>query len=101
MLRVQLGFDQGLVEASSKRRCTKSTSCPRPGKALARGWYILNVLTNDGHWYEAVFDDFRTICGILGITRRTRSANAGRERRQAVVLPSTVCSQLIQQGRLS
>ena len=32
MPRVQLGFDQGLVEASSKRRCTKSTSCPRPGR---------------------------------------------------------------------
>ena len=32
MPRVQLGFDQGLVEALSKRRCTKSTSCPRPGR---------------------------------------------------------------------
>ena len=73
-----LGFDQGLVEGFIETTVYEIHELPEAAKAPAQGWYILNVLNNDGHWYEAVFDDFQTICGILGITLRTRSANAGR-----------------------
>ena len=31
-----------------------------------RGGTSSTYPNNDGHWYEAVFDDFRTICGNLG-----------------------------------
>ena len=48
------------------------------GKARARDWYITEVVNNDGWWHQAVFDEFETICGILGITVRTVAVRRGR-----------------------
>ncbi|MCY4119657.1 MAG: antitoxin of toxin-antitoxin stability system [Acidobacteria bacterium] len=42
-------------------------------KAKAREWYIHNVLDRT-NWHETVFNDFETVCGILGITLQTRPA---------------------------
>ena len=38
-------------------------------KESARAWYRETCLEHE--WYDAVFEDFETICGILGITLRT------------------------------
>ena len=38
----------------------------------ARDWYRDNVL-NHTDWHEPVFEDFKTICGILGITLREKA----------------------------
>ena len=35
----------------------------------ARAWYRETCLEHE--WYDAVFDDFETICRILGVTLRT------------------------------
>lgn len=37
----------------------------------ARAWYRETCL--DWDWYDAVFEDFQTICGLLGVTLRTRT----------------------------
>ena len=44
----------------------------KKAKAKARDWYIQNVLVTTPIWHEHVFDDFATICEILGITILTR-----------------------------
>ena len=38
-------------------------------KDRARAWYRECCLDHD--WYDAVYDDFEAICGILGVTLRT------------------------------
>lgn len=42
-----------------------------PAKERARTWYRQSVDHID--WYDAVFDDFEAICGILGVSIATRS----------------------------
>ena len=37
----------------------------------ARAWYRETCL--DWDWYDAVFEDFETVCGLLGVTLRTRA----------------------------
>ena len=36
-------------------------------KEKAREWYIDDVLSSTGIWYDQVFDDFEEMCAILGI----------------------------------
>src|SRR5215831_18203056 len=36
----------------------------------ARSWYRETVFEDD--WYDCVFEDFETICGILGVHLKTR-----------------------------
>ena len=36
----------------------------------ARAWYRDTCLDHD--WYDAVFEDFETVCGLLGVTLRTQ-----------------------------
>ena len=38
-------------------------------KGAARAWYRESCL--DYEWYDLVYEDFQTICGILGVTLRT------------------------------
>ncbi len=38
-------------------------------KEAARAWYRQSCL--DYEWYDFVYEDFQTICGILGVTLRT------------------------------
>ena len=38
-------------------------------KESARAWFRANCLEHE--WYDAVFEDFETICRILGVTLRT------------------------------
>ncbi len=38
-------------------------------KEWARDWYRAGALDHD--WYEFVYDDFETICGILGLRLKT------------------------------
>ena len=40
-------------------------------KDSARAWYRGSCLEHE--WYDAVFEDFKTICRILGVTLRTSS----------------------------
>ena len=42
---------------------------PDTAKEGARAWYRETCL--DHEWYDAVFEDFETICRILGVTLRT------------------------------
>ena len=42
---------------------------PEADREPARSWYREHCL--DHNWYEYVFDDFETICSILGITLHT------------------------------
>ena len=42
---------------------------PEAAKESARAWYRETCLEHE--WYDAVFDDFETICRILGVTLRT------------------------------
>ena len=42
---------------------------PDAHRETARSWYREHCLNH--YWYEYVFDDFETICGILGITLGT------------------------------
>ena len=42
---------------------------PEAAKETARAWYREAGL--DHEWYDAVFEDFETVCGILGVTLRT------------------------------
>ena len=42
---------------------------PEAAKENARAWYRETCLEHE--WYDAVFDDFETICRILGVTLRT------------------------------
>ena len=42
---------------------------PETAKESARAWYRETCL--DHEWYDAVFEDFETICRILGVTLRT------------------------------
>ena len=42
---------------------------PDTAKEQARAWYRGTCLEHE--WYDAVFEDFETICRILGITLRT------------------------------
>ena len=41
---------------------------PDAAKDRARGWYRETCLEHE--WYDAVFEDFEAICGILGVTLR-------------------------------
>ena len=43
----------------------------RTARQRARAWYRDTCL--DWDWYDAVFEDFQTVCGLLGVTLRTRS----------------------------
>ena len=43
---------------------------PEAAKERARAWYRDTCL--DHEWYDAVFEDFGTVCSILGVTLRTR-----------------------------
>ena len=38
-------------------------------KERARAWYRDTCL--DWDWYDTVFEDFETVCGLLGVTLRT------------------------------
>ena len=38
-------------------------------KEAARAWYRESCL--DFEWYDFVYEDFQTICGILGVTLAT------------------------------
>ena len=40
------------------------------GRDKARSWYREAAFDDD--WYDCVFDDFETICGILGVHLKTR-----------------------------
>ena len=42
---------------------------PAEAKDKARDWYRDTGLHDD--WYDCVYEDFETICGILGVTLRT------------------------------
>ena len=42
---------------------------PEAAKESARAWYRETCLEHE--WYDAVFEDFETICRILGVTLRT------------------------------
>ena len=42
---------------------------PDAAKERARAWYRETCL--DHEWYDAVFEDFETVCRILGVTLRT------------------------------
>ena len=42
---------------------------PETAKENARAWYRETCLEHE--WYDAVFDDFETICRIVGVTLRT------------------------------
>ncbi len=44
---------------------------PDTAKEQARAWYRGTCLEHE--WYDAVFEDFETICRILGVTLRTSS----------------------------
>ena len=44
---------------------------PRNARERARAWYRDTCL--DWDWYDAVFEDFQTVCGLLGVTLRTRA----------------------------
>ena len=44
---------------------------PRAARERARAWYRDTCL--DWDWYDAVFEDFQTVCGLLGVTLRTRA----------------------------
>ena len=39
-------------------------------KEHARAWYRGHCMEHD--WHEFVYDDFETVCGLLGVTLRTR-----------------------------
>ncbi len=39
-------------------------------KERARAWYRGHCMEHD--WHEFVYDDFQTVCGLLGVTLRTR-----------------------------
>ncbi len=71
------------------------TAGPDPASQLKALDVLLN---NDAHWYEAVFDDFQTICGILGITLRTRSATRGAQGETTPGRPCIWFSGFYQQG---
>ncbi len=43
----------------------------RSARERARAWYRDACL--DWDWYEAVFEDFETVCGLLGVTLQTRT----------------------------
>ena len=51
-------------------------------QAKARDWYREKVLPYDDTWQEYVYEDFETICGILGITLRKRSEKHGIQNHQ-------------------
>ena len=42
---------------------------PDTAKEQVRAWYRETCLEHE--WYDAVFEDFETICEILGVTLRT------------------------------
>ena len=42
-------------------------------REAARAWYRENCL--DYEWYDCVYEDFETICGLLGVTLRTGPAH--------------------------
>ena len=44
---------------------------PEAARESARAWYRGTCLEHE--WYDAVFEDFETICRILGVTLRTSS----------------------------
>ena len=43
----------------------------RAARERARAWYRNTCL--DHEWCDAVFDDFETVCGLLGVTLRTHT----------------------------
>ena len=43
----------------------------RAARERARVWYRDTCL--DWDWYDAVFEDFETVCGLLGVTLQTRT----------------------------
>ncbi len=45
------------------------TELPETARRRARDWYRETCLDHD--WYDAVYEDFETICHILGVTLRT------------------------------
>ncbi len=42
---------------------------PEAAKESARAWYRETCLEHE--WYDAVFEDFETVCRVLGVTLRT------------------------------
>ena len=40
------------------------------GRDKARNWYRETAFDDD--WYESVYEDFETICGVLGVHLKTR-----------------------------
>ena len=54
---------------SSRPPSISSTNCLTPTGKPPAAWYREHCL--DHYWYEYVFDDFETICGILGIALGT------------------------------
>ena len=42
----------------------------RAARERARAWYRDACLDHD--WYDTVFEDFETVCGLLGVTLRTQ-----------------------------
>ena len=66
----------------------------RTARERARAWYRDTCL--DWDWYDAVFEDFQTVCGLLGVTLRTRTVRlAGGGTREA---PNLWFSGFAQQG---
>lgn len=45
-------------------------------KAEARDWYVENI-AYDGDWYDPVYEDFKEICKIIGITLKPDDYNPG------------------------
>ena len=57
--------------ASSRPSSTSFRNCPKPpGNGPAPG---IAKPCLDWDWYDAVFEDFETVCGLLGVTLRTRT----------------------------
>lgn len=66
---------------------------PEAAKEQARAWYRECCLNYD--WYDFVFEDFETICRILGVTLRTSPLKlmGGKTREEARIFFSGFCSQ--------
>ena len=50
----------------------KADELSKSARAKARNWYTHEVLGTSDNWYKHVFDDFKAVCEILGITIKSR-----------------------------
>ena len=60
---------QGPCPASSRTTVYELKELSEAARERARAWYRKCCL--DWDWYEFVYEDFETVCGLLGVTLRT------------------------------